>query len=403
MAYTRKALLSLLLILSTLISLAACSAPEVEIVKDEIEITESAPISDASKERARVVILDLIRYGYRAAVMSNISAAKDQELSALADRVLPLTLDKGLSEAQYTHLFDTLATQGEGVISELSDIAKGESSALTSTEALYVAISGEIGADAVGSILYDICLLRYDIRLEKLNTRYEQYGFPYLLEDIASLRADTAVMRESIGREAFAAVIKNAFAIAALIRGDRELLDSLEPGEMLILLAHIELEEMKIGEEGWALLFSFLSPSGNESYEAKIRAALKASGDDIKIAAVMDSAVSFISHVRDKLSADDIAAIRDGRGDDAVSRLFGELNDEELELFFSVTEVDIDRNRYSELAELHYGEDFTAYKRGIKEVSRAELTAAIGADDFSARLTEYIEWRFSALTYEVLK
>lgn len=391
---------ALFLCLAILFSLVGCLGDR-EDIHEGIEIKDDAPISEAAKEKAAEVIEELIIYGYKSAVKPNIDDAKRAELSALAERVLPLTLDSSLSEAQYIYLFDTLAERGEGVIDELEAYMDGEASALPRSAELYGALCSVLGADAVGSLLYDICVLRYEIRLEKLRARYEQYGFAYILTDIADAEADMKTLRENIGKRAFSAIIKNAVAAVALMRGGLESMGSLTCGELLIILSHLEIEDIQIGKEGWSLVFSLITPSGGETYGAKMIKALKDSGDADELAAVMDDAVKFAAHIQSRLTKDDIEKIRNGQGGEAIGRIFESLNSEELALFGRITAIEPENEIYSALAIAEYGEEYSEYLAQTKEVSYGELCLAIGTDSFSDILDEYLTCRFGALYYEV--
>lgn len=120
-----------------------------------------------------------------------------------------------------------------------------------------------------------------------------------------------------------------------------------------------------------------------------------------KFAAVADDAVAFIALINTRLTKDDIAKIRDGRGGEAIGRLFESLTEEELLLFKKTTEIEINNDLYSELALAEYGEDYAEYISATKEVSYGELSASIGTAGFSDNLDEYLKGRFGALYYEV--
>lgn len=391
----------LLICISLLLSLVGCGSGGEEIKREGIMIEDDAPYSEAAKEYAGEVIEELILYGYKKSVTQNVSEAKAAELSSLSARVLALTADTSLSEAQYLYLFDTLSKHGQGVVDELVALRRGETSSLTKSEELYSLLGGVLGADTVGSLLYDICLLRCDMRIEKLKARYEEHGFSYLLLDIAAAEDDARVLRECIGRDAFAAVMKNAVALVSLMREGTESVGSFSDGELLVILSHLEIGNISIGSEGWELLFSMITPSGTDTYRAKILNALKSSGDIEKFAAVSDDTVAFIALLNTRLTKDDIAKIRDGRGAAAIGRIFTSLDEEELLLFKKITETEINNALYSELALAEYGEDYEEYLSSIKEVSYGELTESIGTDSFSDNLDNYLRCRFGALYYEV--
>ena len=237
--------------------------------------------------------------------------------------------------------------------------------------------------------------------------KFESFKFPWLEEEARALLRDKAVFAESVGKEEFSALIRSATAISELFSGSLDGISAaFSDGELLQMIKALDLDEINIEKEGWELLISYLIPEktdADSSYKAKLGYALGVSGDVSKISEVMNDAVSLTVSVFERLTVDDVKAIREKDFEKLAASVFSRFSEKERTVFRRITEINLSNENYSALALAEYGERYSEYLESLDEVSFDALFEALGTEEFYTDLTEYLAGICPAVSYEVNK
>ncbi len=404
----KKALLLLLALLFILTSVG-CFGTERDIVQDGIEIVDDPPYKREVVERTESVLLSLMRYGYLSiSSFDEISTTVDGRISAYAERISDLATEHPISESRYIDVVDALERNGRAVIDELLSLTDADEPTLEHTRSLYLVLSGAFGADRAASMLYDACLVIYDMKYEVAMERFDTYGYPWYKEEAEALLAEKQEFLDGIGREDFSALVRFATAFAEVaFYGIDESADVFFDSEILLLLQSLDVDDIGIDESGYVLLMSYIAPKDAPEDAAtlyeKARYEFYNSGDSARVASVMDDAVTMMSRVLRSLTADDIRAIRERDHGALVTSVFSRFTEEDWELFSRVTDLELSNDIYSHLSETKYGDEYTSYLASLRSVELDELRSAVGTDGFYEYLRDYLIGICPAVAYEVSK
>lgn len=396
-----KRVLLVLLVSAMLFSFAACEG-ELPADKHAIKIEEDSPYSEETLLYAEETILSLIRYAYSNAILNNISDKVGARLASYAHRLCDITAADPVSEKQYCRAIDMLAHSGEGVIDELISLRNGESEGYEKTRKLYLDLSAVFGADNVAAMLYDTCILIYDVCYERTVEKFETYQYPWYKDEAEALAAEKSDFAESIGKEDFSALVRCGTAIAELLSLDAdEIAGAFSDAEFLEMIRHLELSEIRIDEKGWKILLSHSLAAKSSSYYDRLSAVFEESGDIDRVAAAMDQALGLIVGMIERCEPEDIALLRAGKSGEFLVSAFSRFERADWESFRSVSSVSLSNGKYSELALEEYGEDFSEYLAGIRQIEFDELRASVGSEDFYQFLRDYLAGICPAISYEV--
>ena len=404
-----KKALSLILAIICLLTSVGCKDGGRDIAQSGIEITDDPPYRSEVLERAESVLLSLVRYGYLSlSSLENISATVDRRIVAYAQRISALSAENPIAEAQYIKVIETLEERGEAVVDELITFIDGGELKLEYTRELYLVMSGAFGTDRSASMLYDVCLVAYDMEYEIAKERFDTYGYPWYEEEAQGLLAKKEEFIDSIGREDFSALIRLVTALVEVaFYGIDESTDVFFDSEILLLVQSLDVDDIDIGDSGYALILSYMAPerapNDNATLYEKARYEFYHSGDSDRIAVVMDDAVALLSRVLQELTADDIRAIRERDKITLATSVFSRFTDEDWELFAKATCVTLSNDIYSRLSETEYGDAYISYLASLRSVGLDELRSAVGTDGFYEYLRDYLIGICPAVAYEVSK
>ena len=404
-----KKALSLILAIICLLTSVGCKDGGRDIAQSGIEITDDPPYRSEVLERAESVLLSLVRYGYLSlSSLENISATVDRRIVAYAQRISALSAENPIAEAQYIKVIETLEERGEAVVDELITFIDGGELKLEYTRELYLVMSGAFGTDRSASMLYDVCLVAYDMEYEIAKERFDTYGYPWYEEEAQGLLAKKEEFIDSIGREDFSALIRLVTALVEIaFYGIDESTDVFFDSEILLLVQSLDVDDIDIGDSGYALILSYMAPerapNDNATLYEKARYEFYHSGDSDRIAVVMDDAVALLSRVLQELTADDIRAIRERDKITLATSVFSRFTDEDWELFAKATCVTLSNDIYSRLSETEYGDAYISYLASLRSVGLDELRSAVGTDGFYEYLRDYLIGICPAVAYEVSK
>ena len=404
-----KKALSLMLAIGCLLTSVGCMNSRQDIAQSGIEITEDPPYRSEVLERAESVLLSLVRYGYLSlSSLENISATVDRRIVAYAQRINALSAENPISETQYLEVIEALEKSGKAVVDELIAFIDGGEPTFKCTRDLYLVMSGAFGADRSAAMLYDVCLVVYDMEYEIAKERFNTYGYPWYEEEAQELLAQKEEFLDSIGREDFSALIRFATALAEVaFYGIDESADVFFDSEILLLIQSLDVDDIGIDDRGYALLLSYMAPKSAPNDEAtlyeKARYEFYNSGDSNRVAAVMDDAVTLLSRVLRGLTADDIRAIRESDSVTLANSVFSRFTEDDWDLFARATGVTLSNDIYSHLSETKYGDAYTSYLGSLRAVELDELRSATGTDEFYEYLRDYLIGICPAIAYEVSK
>ena len=404
-----KKALSLILAIICLLTSVGCKDGGRDIAQSGIEITDDPPYRSEVLERAESVLLSLVRYGYLSlSSLENISATVDRRIVAYAQRISALSAENPIAEAQYIKVIETLEERGEAVVDELITFIDGGELKLEYTRELYLVMSGAFGTDRSASMLYDVCLVAYDMEYEIAKERFDTYGYPWYEEEAQGLLAKKEEFIDSIGREDFSALIRLVTALVEIaFYGIDESTDVFFDSEILLLVQSLDVDDIDIGDSGYALILSYMAPerapNDNATLYEKARYEFYHSGDSDRIAVVMDDAVALLSRALQELTADDIRAIRERDKITLATSVFSRFTDEDWELFAKATCVTLSNDIYSRLSETEYGDAYISYLASLRSVGLDELRSAVGTDGFYEYLRDYLIGICPAVAYEVSK
>ena len=394
-----------LLVASLMLSFASCKSKASNTQVNGLHIEADLPYSADTIAYAEETIFSLVVHSYHEATgMDKITEKVEKRLLGYARRICEITAKKPVSEVQYHAAIEMLSQKGEGVVQDLLAYYAGEQSEFESVRTLYLDLSSIFGADHVAEMLYEGCLLIYDVRYERLMEKYETAPGqpPWYLEEADALAAERAVFADGIGKESFSVLVRCVTAIAELLSVDSDSLSgAFSDAEILEAIRCLDLSKISVTEDGWSLLLSYANPQDKSSYIAKLCESFKGNGDVDQVAAVMNDVLSLAVFVMDHMTSADITSLREKRWSDFASSVFSRFEENAWSLFEKATSISLSNVQYSELARAEYGDAYSEYLASIRSVDLKDLRARVGADDFNQYLLDYLAGICPAFSYEV--
>ena len=398
-------ILLILLAVSMVLPTVGCQPVQSEKEQHQpIKIEEDPAYSDETMLWAEQTIFSLVLYTYRNAVMDRISEKTEARLKSYAHRICQITAAKTIPEEQYRSVIALLEITGVGnpVINELCALQKGEATTIEKTRAFYLELVYAFGADCVASMMYEGCLLIYDARYEKAVERLEEYQYPWYQEEVDAVAAERAVFAEGIGEESFSTLLRFSTAIAELLAvNPEELPQMFSDAEILDMVRRLDMSKIHITQEGWELLLSKTPQLKENPYFESLVQAFKESDDLSCVAAVMNDAVALLSSVLNGLASEDLANLRAGEWEEFMTAVFSRFDDDDWELFTSITSGSLANEKYSALAVGEYGEAYLEYLSSIEQVDVKTLRASVDDANFCQNLFNYLAAICPAISYEV--
>lgn len=399
-----KRILGILLSIALVLPLSACRINDPQLQTNGIQIEEDAPYTAEVLERAEQTIFSLVLYTYRNAVVDKIPEKVEKRLLDYARRIRDITASHPISKEQYLWAIQLLEQQGEGAINEALSLRKGKSTDCQTMRELYLGLSSVFGADHVASMLYDCCLLIYDVRYERIIERMNTYQHPWYQEEALALTAEKAVFTNSIGREDFSALVQLSTAAAELMSiTAEEIPNAFSNAEVLEIIRHLEISKIDIDKDGWKLLLSRISIKEGSSYHAALSDAFTKSGDIDRVADVMNDTLGLLVGVMDRLTSQDIGLLREGKRDALIASVFSRFEDKDWQIFEAVTSVPLSNEQYSALATEEYGKEYSTFLADIQPINVQALRAGVDSPQFCSHLFDYFAAICPAISYEVIE
>ena len=393
-----RALLLLLAVLLVL-PLAACKS---EGSPQTIIIEEDPAYSEETLLWAEETILLLVRDTYSNMVTDKISPTIEARLQKWAHGICQITAANPIPEQKYRMAITTLAQNWQGALDELLALRAGEGSSYEQIRKLYLELTYAFGAERIASMLYDGCLLIYDMNYETAMERFESLSYPHLKLEAEEIAQEKAIFTNGVQKEAFVTLIKCVTATAELLATPTEgLANTFSDTEVLEMIRRIDPSKIDISAEGWEVLLSRLSAPKSSTYATQLVDAFKQNGDISRVSAVMDDAVALWTSVLQKLTHEDIAAIRAGERDVLLHSAFSHFDEADWALFTTVTSIALENDTYSAFAQTQYGEAYTEYVSGLAKIDIEQLRESVDSECFYQNLLQYLAGICPAIAYEV--
>ena len=377
-----------------LITFVSCSDRENEYEKD-ILFTDDVRLPDELYKRAEEVFFGLLLCYERQKVTQN--PLSTSELRAKASRGVEAIAELPVSPEGFGYMLDILEQYGEAVVIELVSLNKG----FTKSRELYLSLSAELGADYVGSAIYQLLSLHYQLRYEKNMAEYDKYGYNYLLLDATTMLENSRILSEEIGRESFSRFVINALAVGELFFGEglKDNYDSFSDSELLLFINSLRFD-FEITAVGYEFLvynvIGYFGPVGD-----KIVATARKNGDSLRLAEEMDDLMLLICELQSVLVAEDMAYIREDNGSMAFSLAFSRLSDSGWQRFRKICEASQHTDEYDAIMINYYGAKYINHSTGITPVSFEELVSMAGGEEFYEGFLGYLGGICPAFTFGI--
>lgn len=393
-----RALLLLLVVLLVL-PLAGCKS---EGSPQTIIIEEDPAYSEETLLWAEETILLLVRDTYGKVVTDKISPTIEARIQKWAHGICQITAANPIPEQKYRMAITTLAQNWQGAIDEFLALRAGEGSSYEQIRKLYLELTYVFGADRVASMLYDGCVLIYDMDYEIAMERFENFSYPQYKLEAEAIAQEKAIFTNGVQKEAFVTLIKCVTATAELLAPSTEgIANTFSDAEVWEMIRRIDPSKIDISAEGWEVLLSRLSAPKSNTYATQLVDTFKQNGDISRVSAVMGDAVALWASVLQKLTPEDIAAIRAGEREVLFNSVFSHFDEVDWALFASVTTITLENDAYSAFAQAQYGEAYSEYVNGLTEIDIEQLRESVGSEHFYQNLLQYLARICPAIAYEV--
>ena len=110
----------------------------------------------------------------------------------------------------------------------------------------------------------------------------------------------------------------------------------------------------------------------------------------VDLADEAEGALAFLRELQAVITANDLAFVREGRGEMAISLAFARLSDEGWMRFKNIAELPIAHSVYEELLLEEYGEEYSSHADSICSVDFTTLRAMAGGEEFYEGLIGYL-------------
>jgi len=392
---------TLLLLFAMLLALLSClfGCGEKENVKmDDLPIKDSEipPYSDEGKEYCEQVMLSFLNSYYD---RENGTRPSEDELLDKAKRLASVFESGKVSEEIFLSFIGELENNSEQILNLFS--SSGES---VDTGRLISELTGRVGAEYLGTVLYGLSLFVFDEQIEKNDKLYESTGKAHYLVAANNRRQERELFVNEIGEKNCVELIKLALMFkGGIVTGgiDKEALDRFSDAEILTLLSHTSLPEPSLGKEGYKLIwkYAFNFELFGDSFFADIFYKAFDNGDYDGMVEAVDELLSLLSSVKERLTKEDVALLRGGDKEGFSRAVFEDFSEEDWALFETICSVGITRSSYNTIAEKHYGEDFKEYSGSLTAVSLEELRFSVTEEDFYKKLEGFVYGISPAFSY----
>ena len=318
----KNRIISLLLLLCTLVSLASCdkgkdnNTPPVnnDFIVETVPVEYSAQqIADAGRRVAEIAE-DLIEaLGYA----DHVTEDDIEEIGKTFENdVVPMLIDVAIYPEELFELLDC--------IDDFSALLGDENSEQDIAQAisdLYAELASVLDAERVGEFVYEMQLFVLAVNAEQAQEKYDKYGYAFYLEDVKRYEALIDKAR-SIGRKDFAdAISVLIFTASALnasldIESDKGISISAADTADILKQQGERFAALSLDVEDWqtvaAIYEELLPTTSSQSLEGKVLLALNNDNFFMESADVMPDVLAFYGLITADISPESISLIENG-------------------------------------------------------------------------------------------
>ncbi len=389
---------------------SACNNGQVPPVKSGIEVVDDTDrtYSETSRERAKNLLYGTIESAILLLTNKSELSISEQE-SALnhAQKIENVVASKGLSETSFNQVFDNLEQNQVEYVNAIISARKGEDNqgALQTIKKALTTLVANVGANAMGSILYDLQVYSFEVESEAALLDYEKYGYAYLLEKSNTALKNKQTLIDDVKEENFISIVKLCFFVGELFFGsgmDSSVLLSFSDQEILLLLNNPDFSNISIGKEGWKLILNGVYGNlDTKAFHKALKRKADQNGDLDKVAEKMNLAIKLICSIQDNLTEEDVQFIKKGQKEKLISSFFKHFSLNDWDSFSALTSIEIDNSAYDDIALSYYGNKYQTYREQIQLVTISDLKQGVENSDFCELLSNYLIGICPAFCYGV--
>lgn len=331
------------------------------------------------------------------------------QIDALNEKVQSILqrLPDSISEPQYTKFYGALSKCApEFADGVLMLRTQNKEDAIAKLKKSYILLNEIVGADYIGALIYTYAENELDKKIEAQLKAYEQYGHSYLLEKAEEYQKSKSILNNDIGLKNTTNFVKYVIFVADLYYGgafEQNKISSFTDEEILILAKSMDLGELTITKEGYNLILSSYAENvlldKNKSFFDKAIYEAWHNGDIEHFALFIEKSSGFISKLQQGLTMEDIALLRNGKGNEVLISILQNLDSSDWDELDKVMKHEIKKKSYNKIASDYWGSDFDEYEKNHQSATIDELKQAIGKEDFKKVLKEYIAGICPAFSY----
>ena len=390
-----RALLLLAIAIFSLLVLSGCDKAVRPTVQEGIEIENEAlsPYTDEASALADGVISSLISYYHTA---TDATSPEASVLAQRATRLQKITEEHLLPEDDYLHFMRLLREKGPLLIDEIVKLRQGETLDFALWKEWYLALTELTGTEYLADLLHSLSLFLYDAKYKDAMHLFNTTGNVNQKVKAQKYQAERTVFSENIDKADTRVLLSTLLFFGDLTVGgafDEGAMMLFSDEEILLFLKHVDLSELSVGKDGWALLFDYAASYIGEmkvpSYSAKLFwAAAKNKNystgktDAELLAERMPTLLHLLCSAQEGLLAEDVMLIREGDGIGILENALSRMNEEERSLFLSLCELAPNRRAYEAVAVQYFGDAYTAYAESATACTAEELLTSVGTQNF---------------------
>ena len=398
----KNRIITFVIAFSMLLSLCSCENNRDSSETNGIIISDEDAYSSETVEYATDTVLSLAVCYYEKNTNAPPPKPMLEKLSKIAKDIVDITLKEPVSETLYRQLLEKLEKRGAAVITELIDLKNGGETSLGEVKAMYLALTSLVGADYIGGLLYDITVYFYEYRYSDRIEKFQNYGYAHYEAEAKRLFSEKETLVSEIGKDNFTAVLGISLALSELFFGgafETDKAASFTNDEILLFIRSLGLSSLSVSAEGWELIaLKAMSYSSNNTYVLEISEKMRENGDARLLGEAMADFAKLLPSL-ERMTADDVALIRQGSHEEAVKAVFRRFGDSEWECVGRIGELEFNNAEYNAIATTAYGEDYTAYLSGLEPITLEQLRDSVEGEDFYSSLYNYIAGICPAICY----
>ena len=378
---------------------SACTNGQTPPVKTGIEIVDDVnrTYSESDRQKAKNLVFGLVENIILTIANKNqLNEIEIERAERISEKIESVVASKNLSQTAYNQFFDNVYQNQEEYLRVIASVRKGEQNQedIRSAKKAFTALTANVGANATGSILYDLAIFSYELEKEDALLDYEKYGYAYLLTNAEEAEKNKQILINDIKEENFISLIKLSFFMGELFFGsemDSSVLLGFSDQEMLLLLKNPDFSAISLGKEGWKLILNGVY--GNldaKSFHKALKRKADESGDLDKLAEKLNLAIKLVCSIQNNLTESDVQFIMAGEKQKLIASCFKNFSTSDWDDFQALTSIEINNSAYDDIALYYYGNKYQTFKEQIQIVSILDLKQSVDNNDFCETLSNYL-------------